>query len=109
MILHVHSNALYLFVTNAQSYVEGYHFLSSNALNPAGSPHNGPIYVLSKSLKRVLSSAAKAKIGATFTNAQEAIPIRHMLLEMGHPQPATPIQVDNTTAVGFANKTIKQK
>jgi hypothetical protein len=28
---------------------------------------------------------------------------------MGHPQPSTPIQVDNTTAVGFANSTIKQK
>ena len=28
---------------------------------------------------------------------------------MGHPQPPTPIQIDNTTAVGFANKTIKQR
>jgi hypothetical protein len=28
---------------------------------------------------------------------------------MGHPQPSTPIQVDNTTAVGFANDTMKQK
>jgi hypothetical protein len=28
---------------------------------------------------------------------------------MGHLQPSTPIQVDNTTAVGFANDTMKQK
>ena len=42
-------------------------------------------------------------------NAQESLPIRVCLEEMGHPQPPTPIQVDNTTAVGFANKTIKQK
>ena len=28
---------------------------------------------------------------------------------MGHPQLPTPLAVDNTTAVGFANKTIKQK
>ena len=32
-----------------------------------------------------------------------------VLNELGHPQPATPIQVDNTTAVGFANNRIKQK
>ena len=28
---------------------------------------------------------------------------------MHHPQPPTPIQVDNSTAVGIANKSIKQK
>ena len=28
---------------------------------------------------------------------------------MNHPQPATPIQVDNSTAVGIANKTIRQR
>ena len=28
---------------------------------------------------------------------------------MGHPQPTTPMQVDNTLAVGFANGTIKKK
>ena len=41
--------------------------------------------------------------------AQEIIPIRTYLVEMGHPQPQTPIQVDNIKAVGFSNKTIKQK
>ena len=57
----------------------------------------------------VLGSAAEAEIGATYINAQESVPIRTTLEEMGHPQPPTPIQVDNTTAVGFANHTIKQK
>ena len=109
MMLHIHSDASYLSVANAKSRAGGYYFLSSQAINPAASPQNGPIYVLSKILKRVLASASEAEIGATFTNAQEAIPIRHMLMEMGHPQHATPIQVDNTTAVGFANKKIKQK
>jgi hypothetical protein len=31
------------------------------------------------------------------------------LAEMGHPQPPTPIYVDNTTAVGIANDTIKKQ
>jgi hypothetical protein len=60
-------------------------------------------------MSNVMSSAAEAEIGATYINAQESVPIRITLEEMGHPQPPTPIQVDNTTAVGFANSTIKQK
>ena len=56
-----------------------------------------------------MTSAAEVKIGATYANAQEAIPIRNMLIDMRHPQPPTPIQVDNITAVGFDNKTIKHK
>ena len=35
--------------------------------------------------------------------------IRTTLEELGHTQPPTPMQVDNTTAVGFANNNIKQK
>ena len=56
-----------------------------------------------------MGSAAEAEIGAGYMTSQDSIPIRTTLEEMDHPQPPTPIQVDNTTAVGFANKTIKQK
>ena len=34
------------------------------------------------------------------------IPIRNTLIEMGWPQPKSPIQTDNSTALGFTNKTI---
>lgn len=34
--------------------------------------------------------------------------LRLTLEEMGHPQPATPIHVDNATAVGIANNTVKK-
>ena len=34
------------------------------------------------------------------------IPLRQALTEMGWPQPATPIQCDNSTAAGVANETI---
>ena len=56
-----------------------------------------------------MGSAAEAEIRASYMNAQENLPIRTCLEEMVHLQPPTPIQVDNTTAVRFANKTIKQK
>ena len=38
---------------------------------------------------------------------KEAVILRTILHEMGHPQPATPIQVDNSTAAGIANDNIK--
>ena len=56
-----------------------------------------------------MGSATEAKIEAAYINIQEAVPIINLLLELGHPQLATPIQVDNTTSDGFANDTIKQK
>ena len=31
------------------------------------------------------------------------------LTELGHPQPATPIHIDNTTVVGIINNTIKRQ
>ena len=109
MILHIHSDGSYLSLPRSQSRVGGYFYLSSATPNPASCAHNGAIYVLSRILKRVLASAAEVEIGATFTNTQEALPIRQMLRDMGHPQPATPMQVENTTAVGFATSTLKQK
>ena len=56
-----------------------------------------------------MSSAAEAELGAIFINTKEAVPIRTTLIEMNWPQPPTPIQVDNSTAVGIANQTIKKK
>ena len=109
MVLHVHSDASYLSAAKARSRVGGHYFLSNASLDPAISKPNGAIHVIAKILKNVMGSAAEAEIGATYVNGQEAIPLRTTLAELGHPQPSTPMQVDNTTAVGFANDTIKQK
>ena len=70
---------------------------------------NGPIHSISRIMSNVMGSSVEAEIGAAYINDQEAVPIRTLLLELGHPQPATPIQVDKSTADGFANNTIKQK
>ncbi len=48
-------------------------------------------------------SAAEAELGALYLNAKEAVYLRQILDEMGHPQPRTPIQTDNTTAEGVIN------
>ena len=60
-------------------------------------------------MSNVTGSDAEAEIGVAYINSQEAFPIRTLLRKLGHPQPATPIQVDNSTADGFSNNTIKKK
>ena len=60
-------------------------------------------------LRLVAMSAAEAELGALFVNAREAKIIRLTLLEMGYPQPCTPIHVDNTTVTGIVNNTIKRQ
>ena len=70
---------------------------------------NGPILNPTGVIKVVVSSAAEAETAGVFTNMKEAVALRTALEEMGHPQPPTPIQVDNSTACGIANDTIKQR
>jgi hypothetical protein len=106
MVLAVHSNALYLSEPAARSQAGGHFFCSSNVDDP---PNNGAVLNISKILKAVMSSAAKAKLGALYVNAQEAIPMRHLLKEMGHKQPSTPIQTDNSTARGIVTNNIQPR
>jgi hypothetical protein len=70
---------------------------------------NGAILNPTTILKHVASSAADCEVGAVFHNCKEAIPIRLTLTEMGFPQNATPVILDNTTALGFIHDTIKQR
>ena len=56
-----------------------------------------------------MTSAVEAELGRLFHNAQEVINLRTILEELGHLQPSTPIKMDNSTAEGIINKTIKQK
>jgi hypothetical protein len=58
----------------------------------------------------VAASAAEAELDTLFLNAQEAKVIQLILEELGHPQPPTPIHIDNTTTVGnVSNNTITQQ
>ncbi len=65
--------------------------------------NNGAILTISQIIKAVMSSAAEAKIGALYINCKEAIPARHTLEFLGHKQPPTPMQTDNTMALGVVN------
>jgi len=106
MVLAIHSDASYLSEPSARSRVGGHFFCSSDVDDP---PDNGAILNISKILKAVMSSAAEAELGALYINAREAIPMRQLLEEMGHKQPAAPIQTDNSTALGVVTNNIQPR
>ena len=106
MVLAVHSDASYLSERKARSRAGGHFFMSEDETFPA---NNGAVLTIAQIIKAVMSSAAEAELGALYINSREAIPIRHLLEEMGHKQPPTPIQVDNSTALGVVKQTIQPK
>jgi len=107
MILKVHSDSSYLNEPQARSRVGGHFYMGNKDTKPEC--YNGPILNISTIMKNVMSSAAEAEVGSLFNNCKEAVTIRTILEQLGHEQPATPVQVDNSTADGFANKKIKQQ
>ena len=44
-----------------------------------------------------------------YITVKKMIPIFNTIIEMGWPKPKSPIQTDNSTAVGFTTKTIINK
>jgi hypothetical protein len=108
MILNIHNDASYLSEREAKSRAGGGFYMGSNA-DAANKLTNGEILIISTVLKHVMSLAAEAEIGAVFINAKEGTVLRTTLERVGHPQPPTPLETDNTTATAYSNGTIKQK
>jgi hypothetical protein len=106
MVLAVQSDASYLNEEEARSRAGGHHFLSEDVPLP---PNNGAIHNVAEIIKGVMSSAAEVELGAMYINARKAVEERIILEEMGHKQPATPVQVDNSTAEGIINKRVQPK
>ena len=62
--------------------------------------------MIAQIIKTLMASASEAEIAALYITANNMIPLRNTLIEMGWQQPQTPIQIDDSKAVGFTNKTI---
>jgi hypothetical protein len=107
MGLHIHSDASYISVSNAQSCLRGLFFLGNKS--PKQDARNGSILNVAAVIKNVVASAAESEVGACFHNAQSGAPLRFTLAKLGHTQPPTPLPTDSSTAYGIVNKTIKQK
>lgn len=114
MILHVESNASYLSKPGTCSCAISYSYLINHPQNmddPDSPPlmMNRAIHVHSRIMRKVVSSTAKAEFGAFVHNGKDAYPICTMLQELGHLQPATPVVTNNSTTVGIATNSVKQR
>ena len=106
MILHMQSDASFASRSGARSVAGGV-FYCGNYNDPT--TINGAVHAISSIISVVCDSAAECEYGALYTNAKDAVPIRHTLMHLGHPQKATIILVDNKCAIGLANDTLKAK
>jgi hypothetical protein len=102
MILHIHSDASYLSVSNSMSRLGGIFYLGYNP--PNEDKINWSILDVASVIKNVVASAAESEVGACFQNAQTAAPLRFILLELGHKQSSTPLRTDKSTAYGYLTK-----
>ena len=68
-----------------------------------------PFSILPLFKKHVMYSVVESEVAGVFFNTKEGTKISTTLEELGYPQPPTPVQVNNTTAVGIVNDTVKQR
>ena len=71
----------YLVLPAAFSLISGHYCFTNLMIDYSkGTPNpNGPILTECNTLKTVVSSSDEAEIGSTFENAQNLIPLRHIL------------------------------
>ena len=106
MVLAVHSDASYLGESKARSRAGGLFSCPRMSLSP---PNNGSVLNIAEIMKTIMSSEAEAEIGAMYVNACEAVPARQSLNEMGHHQPRTPMQTENTAAHYVVTNNVQPK
>ena len=106
MVLAVYSDASYLSESKTRSRAGGHFFISNDVSFP---PNNRAVLNIAQIMKTIMSSAAEAEIGAMYVNAQEAVPAQESLNEMGHRQPQTPIQTENTAAHSVVTNNVQPK
>ncbi len=105
-ILAVHSDASYLSKPKARSQAGGHFFLSSDTPIP---PNNGAVLNIAHIIKHVMFSATEAELARLYIMAREAVYIRIILEEMGHKQPPTLLQTDNSMAEAVINGKVQPK
>jgi hypothetical protein len=72
MILHIHSDASYLSVSNARSRLRGLFFLGNKS--PKQDTLNRSILNVASVVENVVASASESEAGACFHNAQSGRP-----------------------------------
>ena len=103
MLLQIMSDASYLSRPKARSVCGFDSYLGSpNAIN-------GPISCGSWMINCVCASVAEAELAGGFQAAQTATKHRAILSDLGYPQPPTMLRMDNTVAIGIAERKMNAK
>jgi hypothetical protein len=106
MIAAAHSDASYLSKPQACSRAGSHFFLLSTADIP---PNNGTVLNIAYIIKHGMASAMKAELTMLYIIACEAVYNQIILQELGHKQPATPLQTDNSTTEEVVNGKIQHR
>jgi hypothetical protein len=106
MVLCAHVDAGYLNKTKSQSRAGAHIYLSEDNPIPR---FNGAVLTIASIIKYFMALATEAELAAFFIAACEMVPHLQTLINMGWPQPRSPVQTDNSTAIGVTNKTIVPK
>jgi hypothetical protein len=72
-------------------------------------PNNGAVLNIAHIIKHVMSSATEAELAGLYIMAREAVYIRIILEEIGHNQPPTPLQTNNSMAEAVINGKVQSK
>eukprot|EP00957_Ditylum_brightwellii_P037015 2802628-Ditylum_brightwellii.AAC.1 len=99
MIMVAHTDASCLSEKNAKSRAADHFHLTTKDYMEFS---NGAILTLSPIIKYVVALASEAELVALFCTVREAVPLRIILEELGHPQPPTPLTMDNNTVHGLS-------
>jgi hypothetical protein len=103
MILQLMSDASYLCRPKAKSVYGTVAYLGDSTTI------NGPVACKSKMINSILASVAEAELCGGFKLAQDAVQYRRTLHDLGYPQPATMLRMDNTVAIGLAEGNINAR
>jgi hypothetical protein len=103
MVLQNISDASYLSRPKARSVCGWFGYLG------LPSTINGPISCDSWMINCVCASVSEAEMAGGFQAAQAAVHHRRILADLGYPQPATLLRMDNTVALGIASGKMNAK
>jgi hypothetical protein len=106
MVLCAHADAGYLNETKSHSRAGAHIYLSKDNPIPC---FNSTVLTIATIIMFVMALAVLAELAVLVIAAREMVPHQQTLIVMRWPQPCSPIQMDNSTAVRITNKTIYPK
>lgn len=101
MILKAHSDGSYLSVQGGRSRAVGHFYFGDNIYIMQNDKLQGSAYQECSVIKPVVASAAECETATLFLNCQNAIVLHIAAKEMGHPQAAAPMRIDNSTTHNY--------